>query len=288
MVRKILLYLLVATLCIMLLVAFSYRNPGRIRLLDKIRVPVQSAIMAHFSDYHVDPFNMLNETDSLNNMGLSITDLTPYLENLQPGDILFTNNEKYLSSQFIPGEWKHSLIYLGNISDMETWFDDQSAVWLALQASGLPQHNYLIFDSSVDGVGIRHISRLSNLADQSMMNALAAFRIKRDRQQLKAFITHAFSHIGKNYDYDLLTGNTEALYCSELIYESLKHIGIRLPVSERYVGRDIVSPDGAAHYMLQEGIDKEEFELVFIIRSRDILLDHQSDISNLVDANEPN
>lgn len=287
MVKKILLYALLILLFAGLLLAFSYRNPGRIRLLDKLRVPAQSAIMEHFSDYHVDQFNILYNPDSMNDLGLSIADLTPYLKNLQPGDILFTNSEKYLSSQFIPGEWKHSLIFLGNKSDMENWFDDQSPVWLAMQASDLPQHNFLIYDSSVEGVGIRHISRLSNLADQSMMNALAAFRIKRDQQQIKQFITHAFSHIGKSYDYDLLTGDTEALYCSELIYESLKHIGIWLPVNERYVGRDIVSPDGAAHYMLKEGIDKGEFDLVFVLHSSDILLDHQPDISNLVDANEP-
>ena len=38
------------------------------------------------------------------------------------------------------------------------------------------------------------------------------------------FLKYAIQNIGKKYDFDLITEDPSTIYCSELIYESLKRI----------------------------------------------------------------
>lgn len=250
---------------VILTLVYSYRNPGKMTMVDKVRVPAQGAIMAYLGDYNLKQLDILNESTDAGSHYFDIDELAPFLESLQPGDIFFTNNEKYLSSQFIPGEWKHAVIYLGSPDTLAAWFGKNNNILKEVNLSGLNNHNHLIYDSSVDGVSIRHISSLSNLQDQSMMTGMVAFRIQREKDTIKEFISHAFSHMGKPYDYDLHTGNTLALYCSELLYESLKHIGVILPVNERLFGREVITPNGMVHYIMQHGIDNGDFGLLFML-----------------------
>jgi hypothetical protein len=128
-------------------------------------------------------------------------------------------------------------------------------------------NDMMILDSSVNGVSVRRFQDLSGMATESMLSGISAFRIARDDKTIKQFLIHTFEHLGKPYDYDLITGNTDALYCSELVYESLKFIGIELPVQERLYGRDIISPNGAFNYIIQIGIPSGEFEMLFFLDS---------------------
>jgi hypothetical protein len=265
MTRRILLFSFVGLILISLLIGFSYRNPGRIWILDKLRIPVQSAIMAHFGDYHLNYFGILKDYSGSEDMSLTINDLTPYLKILQPGDILFTNSEKYLSSQFIPGEWKHSVIYLGDLNTIISNYGPDHKISRIIKNSYLLPGDKMILDSSVNGVSVRHFQDLSGVANESMLSGISAFRIARDSKTVTRFLIQAIEHLGKPYDYDLITGNTDALYCSELVYESLKHIGIELPVQERLIGRDIISPNGAFNYMMYVGVPAGEFEFLFHI-----------------------
>jgi hypothetical protein len=263
MTRRILLISLFSLLLIGLLMAFSYRNPGRVWVLDKLRIPAQSAIMAHFSDYHLDQFDILAVSFGSEDTYLTIHDLLPYLEILQPGDILLTNSEKYLSSQLIPGDWKHAVIYLGDLNTViRNYGVDHEISRMVKKSTAFPGEK-MILDSSVHGVTVRRFQDLSGIGTESMLSGICAFRISRDDKTIMRFLVHAFEHLGKPYDYDLITGNTDALYCSELVYESLKDIGIELPVQERLFGRDIISPNGVFDYMIQVGLPAGEVELLF-------------------------
>ncbi len=263
MTKRILLFSFFGLLLISFLMAFSYRHPGRVWILDKLRLPAQSAIMAHFSDYHLDQFDIFPVSFGSEDTHLTIHDLAPYLEILQPGDILLTNSERYLSSQFIPGEWKHAVIYLGDLHTVISHYGADHEISRIVKNSTAFPGEKMILDSSVHGVTVRRFQDLSGIATESMLSGISAFRIARDNKTIMRFLIHAFKHLGKPYDYDLITGNTDALYCSELVYESLKDIGIELPVQERLFGRDIISPNGVFDYMLQLGIPAGEFELLF-------------------------
>lgn len=268
MAKKIVGYSLIAILLFGLMVGYSYTNPGRIGFLDALRVPVQSLIMAYFGDFRVDTFNILDQSGGGHTETISMSDMQAYFEILKPGDILFTNNEKYISSQLIPGVWKHSVIYLGDKKQVFELFGPRHEVSRILRRHKASTNDRLIIDSSVYGVSIRSFQDLSGMATESMLNGISAFRINRDDEAIKRFITHAFQQLGKPYDYDLITGNTEALYCSELIYESLKQLDIELHVGERMYGRDVVSPNGAFNYMEQIGVPAGEVEQLFVIEKK--------------------
>ncbi len=268
MAKKIAGYSLIAILLFGLMVGYSYTNPGRIGFLDALRVPVQSLIMAYFGNFRVDTFNILDESGYGHAETISMSDMQVYFDILKPGDILFTNSEKYISSQLIPGVWKHSVIYLGEEKQVFELFGSRHEVSRTLRRHKPSMGERLIIDSSVHGVSIRSFQDLSGMATESMLNGISAFRINRDDEAIKRFITHAFQQLGKPYDYDLITGNTEALYCSELIYESLKQLDIELHVGERMYGRDVVSPNGAFNYMEQIGVPAGEVEQLFVIEKK--------------------
>lgn len=64
--------------------------------------------------------------------------------------------------------------------------------------------------------------------ENSYLESIIAFRILTNTGNLEIFLHHTLNNLGKNYDFDLITEDTSTLYCSELIYESLKKIGITL------------------------------------------------------------
>ena len=100
----------------LVLILFSLVFPNTIPVVDTtIRLPVQSTIMKAVSHVAIrdltldDDYNIVNDqTESLTRL-----DIKSSIEQLQPGDIFFTDS-RYASSFFIPGKRQHSIIYLGN------------------------------------------------------------------------------------------------------------------------------------------------------------------------------
>lgn len=251
-------------ICLLLLMVigtlfgFSYIFPGSVRHLDIVRLPVQSRIMSAFSHYTLDDLFPNTETyDSAKY--LQIDNLRDHFQFFAPGDIFFTYSDRYLSNSFIPGKWKHSVIYLGTkeqINESKILRGAAKRSILRLYKNG---DEILILDSSEKGVSIRDITALSNLTYNSLLLGLCAFRINKQPEQIAKFVKYAFEQLGKPYDWDLITGNTDQLYCSELIYEGLKKIDITIDMVERIVGRDVISPNAAVNYILDKGIHRGEF-----------------------------
>jgi hypothetical protein len=244
------------------LLGYSFYHPGRVDLLDTIRLPIQSRIMASVGDVLVSQYYVPIEATSVSPQALTLPELEQHLDLLQPGDIFFTDSEKYVSSRFIPGKWKHSGIYLGTKQQAAALLGGHTAWDQLLSLHFKTGRERLILDSSAEGVAIRDFSELSNLKSISMLIALSAFRINRPQEDLQVFISHAFDQLGKPYDFDLLLDNPENVYCSELLYHSLKRIAIDLPLRDMVYGREVLTPDIAVRFIMSEGIPAGAFELV--------------------------
>ena len=248
-----------------LLMGYSYFFPGTIKHIDFVRLPMQSKIMRTFSQYTIDDLLPVSESyDST--LYIQLNEFNALSTQLQPGDILLTNSGRYLSSSFIPGNWKHSLIYLGNRSQLEAGAGLRGPVKRTLLSLLRNDQDVLVLDSSEEGVAIRSFQGLSRLSDKSLLSGLSAYRINRPAESISRFLKYAFDQLGKPYDWDMITGNTDELYCSELIYEGLKQIGIHIESRERIAGRDVVSPNTLADYFRKQGKERNEFIEVFFIQ----------------------
>ncbi len=257
---------------VLLLARYSFLNPGSIKIVDDIRLPVQSMIMSSVGEYRLDGLYAFSGNVSGHAHALSMVEMENYLQALQPGDIFFTNNERYVSSFFIPGKWKHAAIYLGEKEQVVGLFQGRGTALAEIESYYKSGHEKLIIDSSADGVKIRAFTELSNLKDESLLVAIIAFRVNTDSTNIRRFIEHSMSHLGKAYDYDLVTGNTSSLYCSELVYESLKQIGIELKATDRLMGRDVITPDASVRYIAGDGSLAGEFSMVLYLAKENSLI----------------
>lgn len=261
--------ILLVLIAVVSLFGFSFVFPKSIRLLDLLRMPVQTRIMSAISHYRVDDLFPTEEIGLEGIEGLDMVELNAYLNMLQPGDIFFTDSDKYLSSNMIPGKWKHSGIFLGNRKQLEAWPWMPAALKAAAEKMYITGEEWLILDSTEPGVTIREFEDLSNLRSGSLLIAFSAVRINKPPHIIGRFLSFATGQIGKPYDFDFITDDTEELYCSELLYEALKDIGIILEIRERMFGREVISPNATVDYILQYGIPRKEFLKIFSIEKND-------------------
>lgn len=167
----------------------------------------------------------------------------PLMESLlKPGDVLVSRGNWFLSNAFLPSFWPHSFIYLGNVEKLEKYFDDQevnqffSEVCLEkmLGCDSFKSYlknrytkawqNYVALDShGFTKVTIEAISEgvvFSPAEGTLMADYVGAFRPKISKVDIALAIEQAFSHWGKQYDYDFDFRTDKTIVCSELVYRS--------------------------------------------------------------------
>lgn len=266
MFRKKITYIIIAIILIFPPLGYSFFNPGDIKFLDEIRLIVQSKIMTTAGDYTTDDLLLNinnNHTESLN--ALTISELEKYTDKLNPGDIFFTDSEKYISSEFIPGEWKHSIIYLWTEKQINQLFKNEPEILEIFSWHFITGEEKLILDTNSEWVDIRNFSELSNLNKISLLISISSFKINKDEEIIKNFIKYSLTQIWKDYDFDRITKDSSTLYCSELIYKWLEQIKIEVSIKHHAVNRIIISPTNIVQYITKYWIDKEEFELIFFV-----------------------
>lgn len=158
---------------------------------------------------------------------LSREELQPYIAQLEAGDVLFTASEKYTSSYFIPGQRKHSFLYIGS--------------------------GEIIDASGTYGVAKRKLIDLNNLRRGSILNGLLAYRPQLNEQQKSGFLSFIEQQIGKEYDFGF-KGKDDAFYCSNLISEGLKSVGVVVDYTTELFGITAVSPMNMVDYIEEKGL----------------------------------
>ena len=149
------------------------------------------------------------------------------LNRLEPGDILIRSFKGYLDEMFIPGEWSHAGLYVG----------DNTAIHI--MGEGIIQEDILDF---------------------FRCDSIAIMRLK-DRQDknniLKRAIKLAWKFVDENttYDFDFTQGNSK-LYCSELVDSC--YDGLFKNDYKQILDRKILSPNDV--YMSDNVINIIEFK----------------------------
>lgn len=134
---------------------------------------------------------------------------------LEPGDIILTTDDKKLTSMLIPGEWDHAAICVSK---------DQR--WEISEMTNKDYTKSCFFDVCKESTRV------------CIMRAP-----KWDPEYKQSFIRKCKSLYKAKYDVEFKF-NIESLYCSELIYHSDYKNKLDLDESDLLgIGRDYISPD---------------------------------------------
>lgn len=153
-------------------------------------------------------------------------------DRLRPLDILVVSSKGRLTGNLIPGLFSHTVVYVGNESELRAlgvWDDPAVRPHHAAIRAGK-----VMIESDHRGV------HLTTAATALETDRVAVFRPRiGDRRRVATLLV---AHVGTPYDYYFDNGDTNELYCAELIDHAMP--GIRMPSRELY-GRRMFLPDDA-------------------------------------------
>lgn len=173
---------------------------------------------------------------------ISYEELLTYVSNFNCGDIINIENTNYLSSYAIPGRWKHSLLYLGAKDQVSQVYNETDKYYKKIMSHYKTGDELLLIDSNNTGVKIRELNQMANLKEESYLKALIVQRLDTDANTIKTYLNKALDYYNTPYDYSLETYNTDALYCSELVYYSLKSINIKINQKTDILNHIMITP----------------------------------------------
>ena len=121
------------------------------------------------------------------------------------------------------------------------------------------QTDLYVLDSYSGGVSVHAIQELSNMKEKSYLTHFAAFSFNGEHRLTEKFIENALNYTGRDYDYDWITEDPETIYCSELLYHTLKDVGIHISDRTITINRDIFTPDNLFRYLTLHSGKRKSF-----------------------------
>ena len=174
---------------------------------------------------------------------------------LEPGDIILTYSEGYMSNIFLPGIFKHGIIFTGI---REEWdHEDWAKIQISDDQRFMIKSEHNIIEAVAEGV----VSGSLNTILETKINRLAVFRSKfSDNEKLNVLNT-VHSYLGNQYDFTFDFNDAETQVCTEVIYRSYNQIGeIDFKLSKR-AGKLNMSAEDVCRY----AIDSGQMDLVTLI-----------------------
>lgn len=158
-------------------------------------------------------------------------------QTLEPGDILLTRREWYLSNLGLPGFWSHAALYVGSAAEREAFFDDpETRAWLRSQGEPTGQLDALLRRDHPEshalsaghdrGHDVRVLEAISegvvftSFEHAAEADSLAVLRPRLSKREKAAAVARAFGYAGRPYDFDFDFVTDAALVCTELVYKA--------------------------------------------------------------------
>ena len=174
---------------------------------------------------------------------------------LQPGDIILTYSEGFMSNIFLPGIFKHGIVFTGIRADWS--HEDWEKMEISATQKSLIQPKHNIIEAIAEGVVS---GSLEDILD-TKINRFAIFRPNiTDDEKLNALNT-VHSYLGNQYDFTFDFNDAESQVCTEVIYRGFNKIGnIDFKLSKR-AGKLNMSAEDVCRYALDSG----QMDLVTLI-----------------------
>lgn len=216
--------------------------------------------------------------------------ITPELQNqlnetLQPGDILLSRKNWYLSNVGLPGFWPHAILYIGQPEKLTAYFNDPQVneylfqltgrsmtldqylaqqypnKWLRYTA-GTGQSDYHVIEAIKYGVVLNPLSKACG-------DYLAAIRPNLGKVAKAQALIEAFRYLDKPYDFDFDFATDHALVCTELVWRSYRadtdKQGITLNLVEMAGRKTLPANEIAKAFVTDRQNEHPQFEFVCFI-----------------------
>jgi hypothetical protein len=244
----------------LLILLTSFAFPGKLGFADNYQVSIQKMIIHQLDKANLLPVFNREHTNALAANAIQFTDLTPYLDDVQPGTLFFSIQGRRVSKIFIRNEWKHCGIFLGTLQQIEHYWGKEHDLVTCLRAFYTAGDEYLIFDSSYDqGVSVHSISEMAGLDEVSTLKKLLLLEYTCNKEVWSQSIQNNLSHIGKEYDYCFVLDSDDALYCAEFLCKVLPLEKNYFTPSAKIAGRPLLLPSDLVDAILDKGISSGAF-----------------------------
>lgn len=204
---------------------------------------------------------------------------------LEPGDIMLSRKNWYLSNVGLPGFWPHAILYIGEPQKLTAYFDDPDVQqflkeltgreisftqylsdqyphkWLRYTA-GTGQSSYHVIEAIKYGVVMNPMSKACG-------DYMAAIRPRLDKVAKAQAIIEAFKYLDKPYDFDFDFATDHALVCTELVWRSYRpdhdKAGLVLNLVEMAGRQTLPANEIAKSFANDLNNDTPQFEFVCFI-----------------------
>lgn len=174
---------------------------------------------------------------------------------LHPGDIILIYSEGYMSNIFLPGIFKHGIVFVGSKNGWEE--NDWRSIDISLEQRSFIRPGDDIIEAIAEGV----VSGSLKMILENKINRLAVFRPDLSKSQVQDVLKTVHSYLGNSYDFSFDFNNAETQVCTELIYRGFNDIGpIHFELSKR-AGAMNMSAEDICRSALQTG----NLELVTLV-----------------------
>lgn len=209
----------------------------------------------------------------------------PMDEQLEPGDIMLSRKNWYLSNVGLPGFWPHAILYVGAPDKFASYFDDPEVrAWVEREsgeAIDLPTYlsrrypsHWLSFSAGEEGEPFRVIEAISegvvfSVMDHVVGDYVVALRPKLSKTAKAQAIVAAFDFLDRPYDFDFDFATDHALVCTELVWRAYRPAtgkpGLDMPLVEMAGRPTLPANDIARLYVDEWGSEGAQLEFVYFI-----------------------
>ena len=210
-------------------------------------------------------------------------------DELEPGDIMFTRKNWYLSNVGLPGFWPHALLYVGSVDKLTRYFDvpevRELVSELARRPLSLPEflelewpvlwQQYVLGHAGEDYRVIEAVGEgvIFNTLGAASGDYMAAIRPLLDKRAKAQALIEAFKHLGKPYDFDFDFATDHRLVCTELVWRAyrpaLRKQGLELPLITVAGRRTLPANEIVKIFSATQAAADTQFEFVYFIDARE-------------------
>jgi hypothetical protein len=202
---------------------------------------------------------------------------------MQPGDIMLSRKNWYLSNVGLPGFWPHAILSIGAPDKFAAYFDDPEVLAYVKSLTGrdqtLPEYlasqyevSWLKYKTAAVEEPIRVIESIKygvllNSFEQAFGDYMVALRPRLSKTAKAQAVIEAFSHVGKPYDFAFDFATDHALVCTELVWRSYRPAlgkpGLNIALKE-IAGR-LTLPANEIARLFAEEHDQPDRQLDFVM-----------------------
>ena len=210
-------------------------------------------------------------------------------ESLEPGDVLLSRKNWYLSNLGLPGFWPHAILYVGSNEAVASRFDADPEVgewvrrqsgreipfslyleetyplaWERRAAAGPDEPPLSVIEAVSEGV-------IQNTLHGASGDFIAALRPRLSPLVKAQAIFRAFSFLDRPYDFDFDFATDHALVCTEVVWRAYRASGEGLDLELRPIAGRLTLPANeiARSFLDDAGKEDRRFDFVYYLEGRE-------------------